>query len=67
VTDLKDDVAVARRLTVSYDGHTIQLPTPDGLSIACLYKRWLSAGSGKEFEVRDCSGRLIAVGMRLAG
>jgi hypothetical protein len=52
------------KLRAVYDGHTVELPTEDGVGLVTLYKRWRSAGRSSTFEVRDTTNRLIALGQR---
>lgn len=56
---------VAPRLSVRYDGHTVELPARDGVGLVTLYRRWQAAGKGATFEVRDATTNLvIAIGAR---
>lgn len=52
------------KLKVVYDGHTVEVPDEDGLGLVYLYRRWRSSGAGSTFEVREVSGRLIALAER---
>lgn len=49
------------RLTVVVDGVTFEVVPEDGegQAVGWLYRRW-KVGGGKEFEVRDADGRVLA-------
>jgi hypothetical protein len=52
-------------VTVSFPGTKATVPGPDRVRLTDLYEQWRAEGGEGKFEVRDCVGKLVAVGLQV--